>query len=474
MNTRESDFWNERSGPRIAPEHFGDIVATAADLAIILSESGTVVSVTTNPLNSALGQIGHWEGRRITEFLAPDSTRKVMAQLEAVLKDDRARPDSIEVNHLDGAAWDFPVRYTLHKTGRDGRVLMLGRDLRPVAELQQRLVRAQLALEKDYEAQRVYETRYRVLLEAARDALVLVDVVSGRMLDLNSGAATLLGGQTAPMNGGAFTQEFEGRRRAEFIDELCKIAQTDGRTGLTVELRRQAGQQVTIHPTLFRNAGERVLLCRIETPAANTSLPIADPMTRLLSLLYRGAAEGIVFVDAQNRVTQANDAFLSMMDVDAVAELRGTAFEDLLSRGGIDLKVITDPAQVGAYATRLITRYGSQLAVEVSGVPLGETGGHGIILREVGRTAALREDGAAEGPNEPAGGSNARALVGSAPLRDIVASMTDVIEKQCIEAAVELTENNRVAAAEMLGLSRQSLYVKLRKYGLLERGDPEV
>ena len=31
----------------------------------------------------------------------------------------------------------------------------------------------------------------------------------------------------------------------------------------------------------------------------------------------------------------------------------------------------------------------------------------------------------------------------------------------CIETAVELTRNNRVAAAEMLGLSRQSLYVKL-------------
>jgi DNA-binding protein Fis len=37
----------------------------------------------------------------------------------------------------------------------------------------------------------------------------------------------------------------------------------------------------------------------------------------------------------------------------------------------------------------------------------------------------------------------------------------------CIETAVELTRNNRVAAAEMLGLSRQSLYVKLRKYGLV-------
>ena len=62
-------------------------------------------------------------------------------------------------------------------------------------------------------------------------------------------------------------------------------------------------------------------------------------------------------------------------------------------------------------------------------------------------------------------------LVGSATLRDIVAQTTDVVEKMCIETAVQLTMNNRAAAAEMLGLSRQSLYVKLRKYDLLARGD---
>jgi DNA-binding protein Fis len=43
----------------------------------------------------------------------------------------------------------------------------------------------------------------------------------------------------------------------------------------------------------------------------------------------------------------------------------------------------------------------------------------------------------------------------------------------CIETAVTLTRNNRVAAAEMLGLSRQSLYVKLRKYGLLSKDGEE-
>ena len=44
----------------------------------------------------------------------------------------------------------------------------------------------------------------------------------------------------------------------------------------------------------------------------------------------------------------------------------------------------------------------------------------------------------------------------------------DLIEKLCIEAALKLTRDNRASASEMLGLSRQSLYVKLRRYGIGE------
>ena len=60
-------------------------------------------------------------------------------------------------------------------------------------------------------------------------------------------------------------------------------------------------------------------------------------------------------------------------------------------------------------------------------------------------------------------------LVGRVPLKEIVGETSDLIEQLCIEAALQLTRDNRAAAAEMLGLSRQSLYVKLRRYGLGEQ-----
>ena len=58
--------------------------------------------------------------------------------------------------------------------------------------------------------------------------------------------------------------------------------------------------------------------------------------------------------------------------------------------------------------------------------------------------------------------------VGRLPLKELVRESTDVIEALCIEAALKLTRDNRASAAEILGLSRQSLYTKLRRYGIGE------
>jgi DNA-binding NtrC family response regulator len=63
-------------------------------------------------------------------------------------------------------------------------------------------------------------------------------------------------------------------------------------------------------------------------------------------------------------------------------------------------------------------------------------------------------------------------LVGRVPLKELVRESTDMIERLCIEAALELTGDNRASAAEILGLSRQSLYAKLHRHGIADIGGP--
>jgi transcriptional regulator PpsR len=477
MNTRGSDFWDQPSAPQIGPEQFSEIVTTAADLAIVLDTEGTVKSVITNPLNPSLGRLDHWKDRDIREFMADDSLAKLETQLTAHREGQKAKVDSIEVNHFDNANWEFPIRYTIHKTGNPDIILMLGRDLRPIAELQHRLVKAQLALEKDYETHRDYETRYRVVLEATRDAFALVDVSTGRVLDINTAAARLLGDTPDALAGSVFAQEFEGRRRGEFIEGLL-LAASDEAIGHVTAQTRRAKTDVSIEPIVFRAAGDKVLLCRIE--ASETAASLAADLSRTLSQLYRDGPDAMVFTDANGMIRSANEAFLSLVDAGQLVDVKGRSLGEFLSRGSVDLKVMIDNAaragRMRLYSTRLEGAFGSQLAVELSVTHMPGVG-LAFVLRDTSRLEVMRET-ATPMAVQPGGAPmsddamrNVMDLVGSAPLKDIVSATTDVVEKMCIETAVELTNNNRVAAAEMLGLSRQSLYVKLRKYGLLSRND---
>ncbi|MEO0752353.1 MAG: helix-turn-helix domain-containing protein, partial [Pseudomonadota bacterium] len=92
--------------------------------------------------------------------------------------------------------------------------------------------------------------------------------------------------------------------------------------------------------------------------------------------------------------------------------------------------------------------------------------GFGFVIRDV--TPMASEGTAAPGMMTEDAMKNVMDLVGTASLKELVSATSDVVEKMCIETAVKLTNNNRVAAAEMLGLSRQSLYVKLRKHGMID------
>jgi DNA-binding NtrC family response regulator len=56
--------------------------------------------------------------------------------------------------------------------------------------------------------------------------------------------------------------------------------------------------------------------------------------------------------------------------------------------------------------------------------------------------------------------------LGEASLKVLVSETVGVLERHYIEAALANTEGNRSAAAKMLGLSRQSLYMKLSRYGI--------
>jgi DNA-binding NtrC family response regulator len=90
-------------------------------------------------------------------------------------------------------------------------------------------------------------------------------------------------------------------------------------------------------------------------------------------------------------------------------------------------------------------------------------------LRDVGRR--LAPVGEAEGVG--ALRLPAAEQIGKSTLRKLVKDTVQVVERHYVEAALQMTGGNRSAAAELLGLSRQNLYSKLDRYGLMGKTDAD-
>ena len=469
MKSSDGGFWKSGSLPLIEPEFLGSIISAASDIALVVSSDGQILSVLINSNEDGYGSLTHWEGRKVVHFLTSESVEKFNAAHEAYLKGTET-VSALELNHSDNATWQYPVRYTFHRFGNENAVLMLGRDLRQVAETQQQLVKAQIALEQGYEARREFDARYRVLLGHVQDAVVFVQVSTGRVDDANPAAATLLGLKLEALQGANFAACFSDRSGAELTETLITATLAEDASPIPVTASRN-GQSLLIRPVLFRASGARILMCRLTTASAQHA-PVSDEPYG--AALFEEGSDAMLFAEADGAILAANHTFIDLVGAPHRGSIVGQNLAQFLARGQIDLGLMLGNGTASSlpkiYTTRLLDRLGAKIPVEISLTRItgADRPAFGLVIRDVTRLEPVRHS---EEDREglPSSSQKVVELVGSATLKEIVAETTDVVEKMCIETAVSLTRNNRVAAAEMLGLSRQSLYVKLRKYGLLSR-----
>jgi len=469
---------NKNGHPHSALEgfhHFDDravrsIIAAGSDIALLVTPDGIVQDVYVGPDMVPANDVSAWSGAPLQSLVTEESRDKVTDMLARAGADEA--PRWREINHLGAGNEDFPVRYAAVRTGTDHEIILLGRDLRMVAQLQQRLVQAQLTMEQDYERIRQIETRYRVLFETTHEALIIVSAETGRVGDANSAAGRLLHQPVRELTGRDVAGLFHPGDEVDLGAALARVRE-DGRER-SIDLRvRGTGTPVGLDVLLFRSVNETLYLCRLTAREAGAE-PAGSGVGRSLAALYGRGSDAMVFTDLNGRILHANTAFLALADVAVDETLREASLGDFLGRRAVDLDVMTTNARskgrLSAYATTLRSAYGVSIPVEISTTHLAdaEPEGYGFVLRDVTRTAPARTPGPAVSTDAM---EHIIELVGSTPLKELVRSTTDVVEKLCIETAIKLTNNNRASAAEMLGLSRQSLYVKLRKYGLIDQDD---
>lgn len=441
------------------------LIAASADAALVIDTAGVIrdVSFGSDELSKELQ--ARWHGRPWLDTVTDDSRPKI----EALLRDAAAGAPVRwrQVNHPT-AIGSVPVLYSAVRFGDDGRVVAVGRDLRAMAALQQRLMDVERSMERDYSRLRDAETRYRMLFQLASEAILIADGGSQRIVDANPAAAELLGSSVSKLIGRPLAEQFE-RKSSAGVEMLLDTVRAAGRADDARLRLATGGAECSVSASLFRQDGASQLLVRL-TDIAGGALRAMGPQrgSRLLEAV-ENSPDGFVVTDPSGRIQSANRAFVDLVQLTNETQAQGESLDRWLGRPGVDLNVLIanlrEHSSVRLFATTLRSEYGAKAEVEISAVMVDDSRQPycGFTIRNIERrlTAATRSSRAL-----PKSVDQVAELVGRVALKDIVRETTDVIERMCIEAALELTKDNRASAAEMLGLSRQSLYVKLRRYGL--------
>ncbi len=484
------------------------LIDAAGDIALVLDGDGLVLDVRAHDRELQKTAKRAWVGKAWAETVAPDSRDKVADLLARALADEPATPR--QVNHPAASGPDLPVLYAAVRVAGSARgsraatrVLALGRDLRDNFTLQRRLVDAQQTMERDYWRFREAETRYRNLFQASAEAVLIADGATLRIVEANPAALALLAGGTgaqasakAPKVIGATLASLFAAAAAEPLAAAVAAARSLGKHERLSATLAAAALGVAVSLASFRQEQASFLLVRLAPlvtaehkrakgdggePAGQGSK--ASATAGFESAFVRNAADALAFTDGAGRVVAVNRAFARLAQLSSEEQARGEPLDRWLGRTGVEMSVLLanlrDSGAAGLFSTELRGVLGLVTEVEIAASALDAGGGPGaaafaFAVRDVGRRLAPSEQSL---PTKvPQSVAQLTELVGRVPLKQIVAETSDLIERLSIETALTMTKDNRAMAAQLLGLSRQSLYVKLRRFGMggLEQSDAEL
>ncbi|HEV7268725.1 MAG TPA: transcriptional regulator PpsR [Falsiroseomonas sp.] len=456
-------------------EAAAELVVASADVALVLDEGGAIrdVGFGSEELAGDLGSAQGWVGRPWIDTVSRDSRGKVEALLGGGGPQDA--PRWRHVNHVAAEGTTLPILCAIAPLGRAGRRVVFGRDLRPLSQLQQRLVEVQQSMERDYSRLRQAETRYRLLFQMSVDPLLVLDAESLRVLEANPAAQRLFVHATRRLPGRPLPEAFAADDR-QSLQLLLATLRSAGRADDLRARLAEEGPEVLVSASTFRQEGGLLILVRLEvTPSDLDQGGVSDAKQKLLRVV-EGVPDAMVVTDQDGAILTANAAFLDMVQLTADEQARGASLERWLGRQVVEFEVLLTTLRsrgsVRLYSSTMRGELGGLVEVEISGVSVAQGGQacFGFAIRDIGariRPAARPGSGATRSVEQ------LTELIGRVPLKDLVREATDAIERLCIEAALDLTGDNRASAAEMLGLSRQSLYVKLRRYGLGDLGNDD-
>ncbi|MDT8345714.1 MAG: PAS domain-containing protein, partial [Thermohalobaculum sp.] len=268
------------------------LIAAAADIALVVDEHGVIRDLAVDRREIGLADADGWIGRLFVDTVTTETRPKVEALIRDALTGEQVRWR--QVNHSGQNGLDIPVLYAAMRIDPARDVVVFGRDLRTISSLQQRLIEAQQALEKDYARLRHLETRYRLLFQLSSEPVLVVDGGSEKVLEANPAALAVLDrGGRGGLVGRRLADCFEGQG-AGAVESLLTTVRATGRAD-EAELPGPGGETAyRASVSLLRQDAAWVFLVRLSLPQGGRVAP-------------RGATEG---PDLGRLVGALPDAFI--------------------------------------------------------------------------------------------------------------------------------------------------------------------
>lgn len=466
-----SPFMGSTIGPLFQRGRLGSLDAAAAarvlaasgDIALVIDRHGVILDMAISNDEMLRNCATAWLDQHWSDTVTVESRHKVDELLRDAIREGRTQWR--EINQVTPTLNSMMVRYQVLDAGRDGQVIAIGRDDRATSAMQHRLLEAQQTMERDYSRLRDAESRYRLLFQLTGEPVMVVDSATRKVVEANPAAEQFMGDGKSKLAGEAFARIFDSASQ-DGAASLLAVVQSTARGASQMRLGVN-GRQVLASAVLFRYEGAPQCLVRL-TPVEDVGQRASDNVSYFEAMLER-MPDAFVVTDEALNILETNAAFLDLVRVATKTQAIGQSLDQFLGRAGLDRNILVDNLRehgsVKNFATVVRNRFDEQEDVEVSAAFALDRGEavFGFAFRSIRR----RQNEPSQNPPELRRSvEQLTELVGRVKLKQLVRETTDLVERLCIEAALELTKNNRASAAEVLGLSRQSLYSKLNRFGL--------
>jgi transcriptional regulator PpsR len=399
-----------------------------------------------------------WQGLAWADAVPSELARRVKQSIEE--SRSGREPSCFTINQRLPSGRELLLEYTTVSLGKKLGFLAIGRSVQAVSELQSQLARIQREREQDFWKLREIETRYRALLDASFEAVALVRATNLRVVETNVVAAKRLG-----MVPGMDFSRIVSERDSNAFNALLQAVRSNG-SAPSIALHLSNEAQWSLRGSLVTSEGSAFYLFQMSPLSGENevigSIAGQTPSSVSIDKMVMQLPDGFVVVDRQFVVKYANHTFLDLAQAGGEGAVIGQNLKRWLSRPGKGINVIRDLVDrfghVRSMRTTINGELGASTEVDISAV--GDQADRPqhfcLVLRDMSSRLEPAVDAQHATTDRTAG----------LPLESVVCSTIETIERQRITEALAQTNGSRTIAARMLGLSRQSLHAKLKKYRL--------